>query len=165
MSTTTTNYGLVKPELTDAADITAMNTNWDKIDSELKNASESDIFIATYGETTNAEIELACQAGKAVFCAKYPILAPLAIRVSSISHIFYSRQLNKDMKCVNDTWSLGEKVFTLASDTHASTHAIGGSDPITPESIGAAPAYTYGTTDLTAGTSNLTTGTLYFVYE
>lgn len=37
MSTTTTNYGLVKPELTDAADITAMNGNWDTIDAELKN--------------------------------------------------------------------------------------------------------------------------------
>lgn len=31
--------------------------------------------------------------------------------------------------------------------------------------VGAAPAYTYGTTDLTAGTSELETGTLYFVYE
>lgn len=28
-----------------------------------------------------------------------------------------------------------------------------------------APAYTYGTTDLTAGTSTLETGKLYFVYE
>ena len=36
MSTTTTNYGLIKPALTDAADITAMNPNWDKIDNELK---------------------------------------------------------------------------------------------------------------------------------
>lgn len=36
MSTTTTNYGLVKPQLTDSADITAMNGNWDKIDTELK---------------------------------------------------------------------------------------------------------------------------------
>lgn len=35
MSTTTTNYSLIKPELTDAADITAMNANWDAIDSEL----------------------------------------------------------------------------------------------------------------------------------
>lgn len=58
---------------------------------------------------------------------------------------------------------------------HASTHASGGSDPITPESIGAAsaghthteyaPAYTYGTEDLTAGTSELATGKLYFVFE
>ena len=98
-----------------------------------------------------------------------------------------------------------------APGTHASQHASGGSDPITPDSIGAAasshnhsassitsgtlstsrlptvpiskggtgasnatdarsnlgaaPAYTYGTEDLTAGTSELATGTLYFVYE
>lgn len=37
MSTTTTNLGLVKPDLIDAADITAMNGNWDKIDTNLKN--------------------------------------------------------------------------------------------------------------------------------
>ena len=36
MSKTTTNYGLIKPELTDAADITATNGNWDTIDAELK---------------------------------------------------------------------------------------------------------------------------------
>ena len=35
----------------------------------------------------------------------------------------------------------------------------------TPEQIGAAPAYTYGTEDLTAGESPLKTGVLYFVYE
>ena len=33
------------------------------------------------------------------------------------------------------------------------------------DAIGAAPAYTYGTADLTAGTSPLETGKLYFVYE
>lgn len=31
--------------------------------------------------------------------------------------------------------------------------------------LGCAPAYTYSTTDLTAGSSALTTGTLYIVYE
>lgn len=36
MSTTTNNYSLVKPELSDVADITAMNQNWDTIDNELK---------------------------------------------------------------------------------------------------------------------------------
>ena len=36
MSTTTKNLGFLKPELTDAADITAYNENWDKIDSELE---------------------------------------------------------------------------------------------------------------------------------
>ena len=35
MSTTTNNYNFIKPVLTDPADITALNENWDKIDSEL----------------------------------------------------------------------------------------------------------------------------------
>lgn len=42
MSTATTNYSLIKPALTDPADITAMNPNWDKIDSELKNRALAD---------------------------------------------------------------------------------------------------------------------------
>lgn len=36
MSTTTTNYALVKPALTDSPDITAINPNWDTIDSKIK---------------------------------------------------------------------------------------------------------------------------------
>lgn len=36
MSTTTTNLGLVKPQLTDAADITAMNPNWDILDAKTE---------------------------------------------------------------------------------------------------------------------------------
>ena len=35
MSTTTSNYGFIKAELSDSADITAYNVNWDKIDEEL----------------------------------------------------------------------------------------------------------------------------------
>ena len=36
MSTTTTNFGFVKPALTDAPpDITATNPNWDKLDNKL----------------------------------------------------------------------------------------------------------------------------------
>lgn len=40
-----------------------------------------------------------------------------------------------------------------------------GSPNVTPEEIGAAPAYTYGTQDLTPGESKLENGKLYFVYE
>lgn len=36
MSTTTKNFGLIKPEKTDPADITATNPNWDVIDREIK---------------------------------------------------------------------------------------------------------------------------------
>lgn len=41
MSTKTTNLELIKPELTDIADITTFNDNWDKIDKELKNVKDN----------------------------------------------------------------------------------------------------------------------------
>ena len=53
----------------------------------------------------------------------------------------------------------------ITPKTHASTHASGGTDAISPASIGAAPAYLYSTTDLEEGVSQLATGQLYFVYE
>lgn len=40
MSKTTPNYSFIKPELSDPADITTMNANWDKIDAELKNLND-----------------------------------------------------------------------------------------------------------------------------
>lgn len=60
---------------------------------------------------------------------------------------------------------------------HAASNITSGTLPLTRggtggttataarSSLGAAPAYTYGTADKTAGTSSLTTGTLYFMYE
>lgn len=38
MSITTANFKFIKPELSDPADITELNANWDKIDEELANA-------------------------------------------------------------------------------------------------------------------------------
>ena len=55
--------------------------------------------------------------------------------------------------------------MNYAPSTHASRHASGGADPITPSSIGAAPSYTYSTSGLTAGSSSLTTGKMYLQYE
>lgn len=54
MSTTTSKYGLIKPELTDAADITAFNSNWDKIDAELKGM---DSEIDSLSRTLDSEID------------------------------------------------------------------------------------------------------------
>lgn len=59
------------------------------------------------------------------------------------------------------------------SDSTSSTSAASAGIAASPKAVKAAydlaaskaPAYTYGTTDLTAGTSELATGTLYFVYE
>lgn len=47
MSTQTTNYNLIKPELTDAADITATNTNWDTLDTKLKNVWDKAFEVVT----------------------------------------------------------------------------------------------------------------------
>ncbi|MGI6029755.1 MAG: hypothetical protein ACOX81_10185 [Candidatus Heteroscillospira sp.] len=58
----------------------------------------------------------------------------------------------------------GEKHITAAERTAWNGKAEG-NHMHTPASIGAAPAYTYGTADLEAGTSSLATGKLYFVYE
>lgn len=54
MSTLTKNLNLVKPELTDAADITAMNENWDRIDTEFENVSTE---IDTKMETLSNEVD------------------------------------------------------------------------------------------------------------
>lgn len=48
MSTTTTNYGFIKPALTDAPpDITAMNPNWDTIDLKLKSVEDAQSTAGT----------------------------------------------------------------------------------------------------------------------
>lgn len=128
--------------------------------------NEKDVFIATYGTTTSADIEAAYQAGKAVYCKYGTGIFGNILRNSSFSHSFFGFLKNSKavyILCANDAWSV--EPYYLAPADHASTHASGGSDPITPESIGAAPSYTYGTEDLTAGTSSLETGKLYFVYE
>lgn len=56
MSTTTTNYNLIKPSSSDAADITSTNTNWDTIDSKL-NELDSDFttnkFLTVPASSTN----------------------------------------------------------------------------------------------------------------
>lgn len=64
MSTTTTNYGLIKPALTDSADITQMNPNWDKIDTKLKDIEteltdhQHDEYLPLTGGTVNGTLIL-----------------------------------------------------------------------------------------------------------
>ena len=51
MSTTTTNYGFIKPEKSDPADITASNENWDKLDEALDSRNR-DLSMG-YNKITN----------------------------------------------------------------------------------------------------------------
>ena len=55
----------------------------------------------------------------------------------------------------------------VETDAKLNAHATDFNNPhkVTVAQIGAAPAYTYGTSDLTEGSSSLETGKLYFVYE
>lgn len=111
-----------------------------------KAADESDVFIAIYGTTTNAEIEAALDAGKLVFLHLNGILPiiPFTRRSGAHIHIFTIATGNVQVmqyKCQNNNWS------SAPLNTHASNHATGGSDPITPASIGAAPIST--TTEVT----------------
>lgn len=51
MSTSTTNYNLTVPELSDTADITAYNENWEKIDKQLAIANMVFPAISENGKT------------------------------------------------------------------------------------------------------------------
>lgn len=121
-----------------------------------KAADESDVFIATYGVTTNAEIEAAYQAGKEVIVFYTRIVLRLCFRKNETFHVFNTLVSTnpgdvgdlaiRGMYCESDVWSNLIQLFPKPIE-HASTHATGGSDPITPASIGAAPIST--TTEVT----------------
>lgn len=54
MSTQTTNYQFVKPDLTDPADINVLNDNWDKVDEELDSLEN---YVNLMNETLGKDIE------------------------------------------------------------------------------------------------------------
>ena len=106
-------------------------------------AGIAEMFIATYGKTTFAELENAYNAGKVVFCSRvddgnnaccvpmteYEQGAYMAFArtVSATSVVRYS--------CTaGNVWKMETQ---KCPSKHASSHAEDGSDPITPESIGA----------------------------
>ena len=109
--------------------------------------ADASVFIATYGTTTSAEIEAAYQAMKTVVCVYNGSVYYLNRRMSEKRHIFstiFPMNISTSMSsylgkiaCISDVWeSSGNLGFK--PENHASTHASGGSDPITPASIGAA---------------------------
>ena len=138
MSKTTTNFGFIKPELSDVADITIPNANWDKLDEELLKAQE--IFVAEFDVTTFKEVNDAFKSGKIVFCIKDDRLLPMTQCLVDNAYRFTASD---------------DGVEYFATVTDLLDYWL--SDEKTP--------YLYGTDDLTAGESKLETGKLYFVYE
>lgn len=251
MSTKTPNYELIKPELTDVADITAMNANWDKIDTELEKRLPKSggtltgaLYIEKDGERkgwiepVDGEHELnviATNDPKSII--RYlNINADDGVSLKDIINVIdgsviyrlygeHNKPTAEDIDAIPSTAFVeaGTDLNTVTSTgiyriegtvVNAPTNVEwcqllvmhGGGDTVTqiigsysdgllwhrsgnPSNaggtgawsnwakvydsenkptlgdIGAAPAYTYGTADLTAGSSALESGTLYFVYE
>ena len=153
---TTKNHSFVKPELTDPADITQLNQNWDKIDEKL---NDKDIFVVNFTESSTGvladktynDIILAENNGKMI--VGYVHLdsdldyVPDGLKILTN----YERQADGNIKLVsiNETgYSMKATIFPNNSVAVVNNYL-----------------YEYSTVDLTAGTSPLETGKLYFVYE
>lgn len=112
------------------------------------------VFIAVYGETTNAELDAAYQAGKAIFCKYNDHIYGNFYRMNSHLCLFTATSSAADkvrtLKCIQDNWSYEE---VTVNSFHAETHMPGGDDEL----------YSYGTTDLTENESPLEKGKIYFV--
>lgn len=99
----------------------------------------TDAFIATYGVTTNAEIDAAYQAGKRVLCVSSDgIYYPLARRIAEIWHefsLFTEGGKSVTLCCTSDYWHVADSVYikrtggtmtgplTLAGDPTEVLHA------------------------------------------
>lgn len=117
---------------------------------QLKDRADSgeigpaEVFIAEYGVTTFAELEEAYNAGKVLFCrvGNYVVLMHSHIAGESTSFFRVTANDRTNYYCTVDGWS--NKVAVHKPGAHAASHGTDGSDPITPESIGAASAETVG---------------------
>ena len=119
-----------------------------------KEAGEAcNIFVAEYGVTTYAELKAAYAAGKflVAICKNAPqpsgitvdICACLdSVREDRVTFTYSSSNHNSVFVCKESGWSYEYYLLIdkYAAKYHATEHSKDGSDPITPESIGAIPA-------------------------
>ena len=127
--------------------VVSKNNNFVTMLFEQTILNDSDIFYATYGETSAKEIENAYAAGKAIYAKTPetndwpPLVLPLISGADSeeiFEEIFFAFSIGVNIvgcsiSKATDEWSFGE-IYS----NHASAHAADGEDPITPEMIGAA---------------------------
>lgn len=158
MSTTTTNLGLIKPDLTDPADITQMNANWDKLDTEMITR-----VAVTKVTTANTNLNDYKNPGVYFFTSQYtPIGIPvgvngwLVVLPASTTDTSFIKQIWLRAGTVNSNDYMTFERSYISNTWGEWTRYITEHD-ITP--------IEYGTSDLTAGESALETGKLYFVYE
>lgn len=124
-----------------------------------KAATDSDVFIAEYGVTTSAEIHAAIVDGKAVFCKRDNSYSPLCTEINATTHTFINAVERLIVfRCSSDVWEQNSMAYLPAD--HASTHETSGTDPITPDMIGAAAEENGQYVVTTAGTGAAYTATV-----
>lgn len=169
MSTTTEKLGLVKPELSDPADITTTNENWDKIDETLT-ACYSPNNKPTVGDVgafpacervTSPEVDLNDYKTEGAYFFTSVTAETNHCPPNSVNgwlHVFAYGNAVKQL------WYRHGTAGKTDSDTYLRTYGgtVGWGEWT---KIFTSKDITYGTQDLTAGTSALETGKLYFVYE
>ena len=104
-------------------------------------ASSTDMpFWATYGTTTNAEIETAYQAGKQVMVKTDDGYVAVLFSRSTNGNAHFFAAGTKIFRCFNGNWADVSSLYTFTPSSHADKHKTGGSDAISPSDIGAAAA-------------------------
>ncbi len=121
MSTTTTNLGLVKPELTDAADITAMNQNWDILDTTLvakfvvtketpvsaNTLIENGFYRCYFDDSTHENYDFPCKYGSLWTLGSSSYKAQLCLDV--LNNVYYFRTTSNA-----STWKAWKRIITDA---------------------------------------------------
>lgn len=110
MSTTTKNYGLIKPELSDAADITAYNENLDILDEELNNAT-TEIIPILRGGTGATDSKTALQ--------------NLGVTADQYGHPLEGAQLGESARCDNQGGAIGYNAVTRNGFAGGSNASVG----------------------------------------
>lgn len=113
-------------------------------DNAVTAAEAAEPFIAVYGTSTFDEIQVAYQAGKVVLL-DYGGTHRLQLTYNGSTVFNFAGFVDH-----------GSTIFNAVCDQMSGWSLL---------SNNYAPAYTYGTDDMTAGTSTLETGKLYFCYE
>lgn len=146
--------GALRTQTMTTAEYEALTTKDENTFYMLSDAEEdSGIFWATYGTTTFAEVKAAYDAKKDVMILYDERIYRVSSFMSSTLFTFTNTDGTKPNEDDGETIGTGNSRIILLWDTvgwlgpylvrnrpkdHASTHATGGADPITPASIGAA---------------------------
>lgn len=107
---------------------------------------DSNIFVATYGTTTTADVEAAYQAGKLIYCIYSSRLYTYGYRSSATAHYFYA-------------WQGNTKYYIYTSSTATWSNSSTSMAPTASPSLTGSPT----ATTATAGTNSTRIATTAFV--